>query len=215
MPPYSPRKRETPVRKHHHLRPVSVAENDIGRASRLLSSPPLHKSCPEGQVLGATELYQQYAQFVASFVTHLGVCPTHLADAVQQVFVLAHQAGGYTHGDSTPRSWLGALAIRAAAHVRGDCACATGTPAPNKPGWAQSGAQPVGPETGALHRVHGALSSLNDRQRAIFVLFELENEETPAIAAAMGLALPDLRAQLQQARTVFLEAAKARYMDGA
>lgn len=48
----------------------------------------------------------------------LGVSTGSIDDAVQAVFLVADQRGGYRPGPAAPRTWLGAIAIRVAANIR-------------------------------------------------------------------------------------------------
>src|SRR5580658_1699280 len=64
------------------------------------------------------DLFRAHAPFVARFLTRLGVCPSDLDDAVQEVFLVAHRNGGYLPGPATPTGYLASIAVRAAASYR-------------------------------------------------------------------------------------------------
>ncbi|MET0287858.1 MAG: RNA polymerase sigma factor [Polyangiales bacterium] len=68
--------------------------------------------------LDAATLFQRHAEFVARFLSRLGVAPGDLDDVVQEVFLVAHARGGYVPGPAKPTSYLGAIAARAASSYR-------------------------------------------------------------------------------------------------
>jgi RNA polymerase sigma-70 factor (ECF subfamily) len=70
------------------------------------------------QKLDAATLFQRHADFVARFLTRLGVAATDLDDVLQEVFLVVHARGGYVPGPAKPTSYLGAIATRAAATYR-------------------------------------------------------------------------------------------------
>lgn len=70
------------------------------------------------QRLDAATLFQRHAEFVARFLTRLGVAPGDLDDVVQEVFLVVHARGGYVPGPAKPTSYLGAIATRAASSYR-------------------------------------------------------------------------------------------------
>ena len=155
-----------------------------------------------GEALGTEQLFIQYAPFVAGFIERLGVCANHIEAVTQQVFLLVHQAGGYTPGPATPTSWLGALAADVVARARREQACCRGEASVRV---AARRRRRKAPQDGAL-RVPHALAQLDGRDRALFVLFELEGEDCPSIAAAFQLPLPAVHARLCDARTRFVRA---------
>src|SRR5262245_29170237 len=68
--------------------------------------------------LTTDELFRAHAGFVARFLTRLGVPSAQLEDAIQEVFLVAHRNGGYRPGIAKPTSYLGSIALRAAARHR-------------------------------------------------------------------------------------------------
>src|SRR5260370_9194828 len=66
----------------------------------------------------AANLFRAHAAFVASFLYRLGLEPSEIEDAVQEVFLIAHRQGGYHPGPAQPRTWLAAIAIRVAMQAK-------------------------------------------------------------------------------------------------
>src|SRR5262249_30057430 len=71
-----------------------------------------------GERVGSEQLFREHAEFIAAFLHRLGVRGADVEDAVQEVFVVAHQKGGYRPGPAKPRSWLAAIALRIARSAR-------------------------------------------------------------------------------------------------
>jgi RNA polymerase sigma-70 factor (ECF subfamily) len=61
----------------------------------------------------------------------------------------------------------------------------------------------------AMRRVDQALESLDLDHRAVFVMFEIEGEACPAIAAALGVPVGTVYSRLHHARARFREAYEA------
>ena len=154
-------------------------------------------------------LFKEYAAFVASFLYRLGVEPADVDDQVQEVFVIAHRKGGYRSGEATPRTWLGAIAVRVASHYRrsrrrrrediDETALAAAASIGRSPEEAASAAQ-------GLSRVQRALESLDVGHRAVFLLYELEGESCQDIAASLGIPVGTVYSRLHHARRAFTQA---------
>ena len=64
------------------------------------------------EVLGAGELFRRHGDFVARFLWKMGCRPSEMDDAVQEVFLVAHQRGGFRPGAARPTTWLAEIALR-------------------------------------------------------------------------------------------------------
>ena len=161
---------------------------------------------------GAETLFRAHGRFIASFLHRYGVHEADVEDAVQEVFIVAHQKGGYRPGPAAPRSWLAAIAIRVAASTRRQRArrrsshdqvdlerIATAEPGPGQ----------RATERESLARVQRALDSLDDEHRAAFVLFEIEGQGCEEIAATLGIPIGTVYSRLHNARRRFREAHRA------
>jgi RNA polymerase sigma-70 factor (ECF subfamily) len=159
--------------------------------------------------LDAEALFRAHAPFVAGFLVRLGVRQADLDDLMQEVFVVAHRRGGFVPGPARPTTWLARIAIRIAmAHRRtrtrhwGEldeeavAAAADGDPSPQ----AQAEA------TESLTIVQQALESLDVERRALFVLFEIEEESCDEIAAGLGIPVGTVYSRLHAARRDFQKA---------
>jgi RNA polymerase sigma-70 factor, ECF subfamily len=162
----------------------------------------------EGRV-GAEELFRLHAAFVARFLFRLGVRPDGIEDAVQEVFLVVHRQGGYRPGAAKPTSYLGNLAMHAAAAYRRRerVRAARETDAPVED-VASTRSDPVEVlETNeSLRRLQDALGLLEPDLRTTLVLAEIEGESCTSIAAAMGIPVGTVYWRLHQARKKFQHA---------
>lgn len=165
------------------------------------TSPPVHR--------GAEELFRKHGRFVADFAARLGVRSQEIDDVVQEVFLVAHRRGGYVDGPATPTSWLAQITLltvrtrrrterrrpsSAEAHDM-DTIEAHGA----SPHEAMAAAQ-------AMERVQQALDAIDLDHRAVFILFEIEQESCHAIAASLGVPIGTVYSRLHAARRRFEEA---------
>ena len=64
------------------------------------------------------QLFRQHAPFVSRFLLRLGVSEASVDDVVQEVFLVAHRAGGYLPGPAKPTTYLATIAVNAASTYR-------------------------------------------------------------------------------------------------
>jgi RNA polymerase sigma-70 factor (ECF subfamily) len=157
----------------------------------------------------AESLFRSHFRFVADFAYRLGVQRQELDDVVQEVFLTAHRRGGYIEGEASPTSWLGQITLLAVRTRR--------RTERRRP----SGGEELDPETmptetagpyesiasaQSLARVQRALDTLDLDARAVFILYELEEEPCDAIAASLGVPVGTIYSRLHGARRKFQEA---------
>ncbi len=167
--------------------------------------------------LDAEALFRAHAGYVASFLFRLGVELADVDDQVQEVFVIAHTKGGYTAGPATPRTWLGAIAVRVASHYRRSRGRRRDVPDAQLDARAAVAHAGTSPEhslviASSLDRVQRALDELEDSYRAVFVLYEIENHSCAEIADALEVPVGTVYSRLHAARSLFREA-HARLLD--
>lgn len=152
-------------------------------------------------------LFRDHAAFVASFLRKLGVRPADVDDAVQEVFLVAHQKS-YLPGPATPRSWLGAIAWRVASARR---RAASQREIPDDSGIQRLSSAAPSPAANAESRqalalAVRALGTLDEEHRVPFILYELEGESCASIAAGLGVPVGTIYSRLHNARQRFLTA---------
>lgn len=158
------------------------------------------------QPLDAGELYRRHATFVARFLWRLGLRGAEVDDLVQEVFVVAHRRGGFVPDRAKPTTWLAEISMRvASAHRRRHRKNRDDVELDEAP--ALSADTPDAAEQTEtkqrLERVQRALDALDEHQRAVFVLFELEGESCEDIAAALDIPVGTVHSRLHTARKNF------------
>jgi RNA polymerase sigma-70 factor, ECF subfamily len=148
----------------------------------------------------------------------LGVAPSAVEDAAQDVFVIAHRRLGDFEGRSSVKTWLFGIALRVARDHRraarrrrdhglvpegeADAATVVDTASPSP---LESASR-----SEAVERLMAILGELDDDRRAVFILAELEQMSAPEIADAVGAPVNTVYTRLRAARRAFNEAV-ARY----
>jgi RNA polymerase sigma-70 factor (ECF subfamily) len=162
--------------------------------------------------LSFTAIYDRYFSYIWRGVQCLGVPASQADDVVQEVFVIAHGRLASFEGRSSLKTWLYGIAVHRARHHRKQ---AQRHAAPS----VDAEAMPAPDVTRPDHRAENAeavralsviLSSLDDDQREVFVLAELEELSVPEIAATLGIKLNTVYSRLRLGREAFAKAA-ARY----
>ena len=167
---------------------------DNARASRAESSEP--------ERIGVEALFRAHAQFVANFLHRLGAPRDEIDDLVQEVFMVAHQKGGYVRGPAQPRSWLGAISVHVAQTSR---RARRRMAAPSSPMLDRMVTGIAAGVDSQLERAQKALDNLPIEQRAAFILFEIEGESCESIAAVWEVPVGTVYSRLHHARRKFME----------
>lgn len=158
-------------------------------------------------------VYETYFPYVWRSVQRLGVSDGAVDDVVQEVFMVVHRRLGEFEGRSTLKTWLYGIALRVArAHRAKNRASREASPAAIDHARAPDTARPDerAERVEAARVVNMLLASLDDDQREVFVLAELEELPAPEIAEALDVKLNTVYSRLRLARAAFAEAA-ARY----
>jgi len=158
-------------------------------------------------------IYEQHADFVFRNLRRLGVPSDDLADAIQEVFLTVHRTLPEFEGRSSVATWLFTICRSVArdrrqrAHRRyevADDARVDREPA-------------VGPDLALMLEqreklvlLDQLLAALDEEQRLVFVLFELERMTGSEIAQALGIPAGTVFSRLRLARVAF-RAALARH----
>ncbi|MBK7862894.1 MAG: RNA polymerase sigma factor [Archangiaceae bacterium] len=162
-------------------------------------------------------LYEQHVDGVWRLLERLGVPPSGLEDATQEVFIVAHRRLPSFRGESSLKTWLGGIAVRVARDARRTHARKGSRERPLVEASAVPGSAPHIDDSldrqKALAHVLRLLAQLDEDQRAVFVLAELEELTAPEISEMTGVNLNTVYTRLRAARRRFdalLAAAKER-----
>ncbi len=159
--------------------------------------------------------YKEHFAFVWRSLARLGVPAAALDDATQDVFIVALRRASEFGQRSSYRTWLFGIAANVAREQRRGAqraqqhepleealsSRASGAPNPLEQA---SNAQ-------ALRFVEGFLATLEDAQREVFILAELEQMPSPEIAEAVGAKLNTVYSRLRLAREAFARMVAQRF----
>jgi RNA polymerase sigma-70 factor (ECF subfamily) len=159
------------------------------------------------------EVYDAHFAFVWRSLRRLRIPDASLKDAMQDVFVVVHRRLGEFEGRAKVSTWLFGICLRVAkdyrrrAHVRREVLDDTGFASVADP---NSDAGAGAERQQDLAMFEAALGELEIDQRAVFILFELENMTGDEIAESLELPLGTVYSRLRLARQAFKKAALAQ-----
>jgi RNA polymerase sigma-70 factor, ECF subfamily len=160
--------------------------------------------CVSGDQGAWRDLYDAYYPVAGAFLRKLGVKDSELEDAAQEVFAQLFRYLPDFRGDAQLKTWLYKLCATQARRVRRghvvskllarwfspDEPCATGLDFN---------------EATASQRVQRSLERLNEGERLVFVLYELEGLSGEEVARIAGCPVPTVWRRLHYARRKFIE----------
>jgi len=158
------------------------------------------------------EIYERHFPFVWRCLRGMGVGPTALDDAAQDVFLVVHRQLAGFRGESSTQTWLYAIARHVASnHQRRT----ERKQAPLEP----LVSEPAHPDPGPLERAEDAqaaafvatfLAGLDDNKRDLFILAVLEEMTIPEVATALAIPLNTAYTRLRSVRADFERALGSR-----
>ena len=153
-------------------------------------------------------VYDDYADFVWRSLRRLGVSPSDLEDAAQDVFVVVHRRLGEFQARSSLKSWIFAIALHVAKAYRRRCAQSLARTDDSEVELVGSFLTPeeAHSKQQAAQLVLTILEHLNDDRRAVFVLVELERMPVAEIATALSIPPNTVYSRLRMAREDFRNA---------
>jgi RNA polymerase sigma-70 factor (ECF subfamily) len=158
------------------------------------------------------DLFKSHAGFVWRVLTHLGVSGADVEDATQEVFVVVHRRLAEYRERDRARSWLYAICARVARDHRRRIRRRREhlTEAPPESWCAPTQAASLA-QRQSLALGERLLQSLPEKQRTVFVLYELEQMSMTEVALAVGCPVQTAYARLHKARErVLVEVARAQ-----
>ncbi|GAC1549606.1 MAG: hypothetical protein NVS3B10_12890 [Polyangiales bacterium] len=156
------------------------------------------------------EVYDAHFDFVWRSLRRLGVEERDTADAAQDVFVVVHRKLDEFEARSKLTTWLFAICLRVAsdrrrrARVRPeDLHADGGEDALDRLPDGAPGAERLAEQRQERALVERVLDGLPIEQRAVFVLFELEEQSGEQIAALLDIPTGTVHSRLRLAREAF------------
>ncbi|MGE5783881.1 MAG: RNA polymerase sigma factor [Myxococcales bacterium] len=162
----------------------------------------------------ARGLVHAHFDFVWRVLRRLGVAPSEVDDAAQQVFWVAVRKIAPQPG-ATDEAFLMAVAVRVASEFRRRARNRRELPGADPlelPDSAQSPEEQLHLRR-ALAIADQILDTMPWELRVAFVLFEIEDKTTPEIAEILGVPLGTAASRLRRAREAFSRAVAARRAD--
>lgn len=150
-------------------------------------------------------VYTQHFRFVWRSLHRLGVPERDLSDAVQDVFLVVHRKLAEFEGRSKVETWLYGICLRVASDRRRRVSAQTEV-LEAEPEDVAPGSSRVGRDLEHRERVRllaTILDSLPLPQRAVFVLFELEQLSADRIAELLDVPVGTVNSRLRLARQAF------------
>lgn len=153
-------------------------------------------------------LYDAHASRVWRTCLRLGVPPSAVEDAVQDVFLTAHRNSNRFQGRSSPLTWLLGIAVRVAANLRRT------KWKPESLDEAHSDAR-FNPEQQlqrrrAIAQLEQVLAQLPAEQREVVVLMDLEQLSAPEVAEALEVKLNTVYSRLRLGRAALSKSLQVR-----
>ena len=153
----------------------------------------------QGKVRAFETLLGRHEGRVLRVLRLLRVPGQDVEDVAQEVFIrVFRHLNGFQEGRSFT-AWLYRVTVNAAHDYRSREGSRTRDSEP----WVESLEKVVAPpsnEEGLMDRLEAALGTLSERERAVFVLREMEGLETPEVAKALGITSITVRRHLSLAR---------------
>ena len=159
--------------------------------------------------LDVAQLHDEYAEFVWRNLQRLGVRPSELEDALQDVFMVVHRRLDSFDGSSKFSTWLFGISLRVASsyrkraylkHEQGNLDLYE--PVDENP---LADPEEQAQRREAERQLQVSLESMPLDRRAVFVMFELEGLPTSAIADILGIPQGTVHSRLHKARLEFTE----------
>jgi RNA polymerase sigma-70 factor, ECF subfamily len=191
---------------------VTLSRTQDERGAR---SPALVGAAARPELPPFETLYETYFPYVWRSMTRLGVPPSRLDDAVQEVFVVAHRKLGAFEWRSSLKTWFYSVALHVSRVHRRE-ARRSAEPIDTEDLAAPHATRPdVRAElTDAAVIVNTILDSLDEGKREVFVLAELEELSALEIAEALEIKVNTVYSRLRLARQAFAAgAARHRAQD--
>jgi RNA polymerase sigma-70 factor (ECF subfamily) len=150
-------------------------------------------------------LFEEHAGFVWRALRYLGVREADLPDQVQEVFVVVHRRLSDFEGRSKVSTWLYGICMRVASEHRRRAHVRREIPTDEMPDEAFAATQEHSVETNQRReRLNQLLDALDEMQRRVFVLYEIEGVSMKDIAELLECPLATAYSRLRLAREALM-----------
>lgn len=148
------------------------------------------------------EIFDAYAPFVLRMVRRLGVSESDREDVAQEVFIVIHRKLGQFDHTCSLKTWIFAITRRVVAgykrkaHFRKEVVSKTTPEGATSPEEAETSSQ--------MDLLRQSLDRLSEKQRSVFILYELEGLSMNEVSKAVGCPLFTAHTRLRTARKKIL-----------
>lgn len=149
-------------------------------------------------------VYAEHARFVHRLLRGMGVSDAQVDDALQDVFVVVYQRLHEFDPRARVSSWLFQIAMRVAYGYRRKSRRARDHTPTFDIASALSSPLDDAESSESARRLHALLDGLDDEQRAVLVLADLEDFTAPEIAQLTGTPLNTVYTRLRRARQALI-----------
>ena len=151
------------------------------------------------------EVYRQNVRFAWRLVVNLGVRPDDVADVVQEVFIIVHRRLGEVVLSTSVRAWIYGICARCCANYRRRALTRREQLYSDPPDRSAEDCRTADDNERVSARLdlERVLGTLDEHQRAVFLLYEVEELSMPEVAEALGIPLSTAYSRLHAARTAF------------
>jgi RNA polymerase sigma-70 factor, ECF subfamily len=156
----------------------------------------------KGVVPPFREVFEANVRYVYRLLIHLGVPARHVEDVCQEVFVVVSRRLHECTDTRSLRSWLYAIAWRVASAHRRKAAHRREVPTADAGDHVVEAKEPASvlEEQRRLVRLDAALATLPDDQRAVFVLYEIEQLTMREVSSVVDCSINTAFSRLYAAR---------------
>jgi len=204
LPGHTPDMRQAPS-----LAVSVVPANTSPLSSRADGSQAAARSLAESQRAQTfAEAYEAHFDFVWRSARRLGVPEASTDDVVQDVFVTVYRRLGEFEGRSQLRTWIFGILRHTVRDLRRSQRRKPTEPFTHEPETLADGPHDTAAEREGTRLLHEVLLSLDDDQREVFVLAELEQMSAPEIGVALEVNVNTVYSRLRAARQSFEAALK-------
>lgn len=150
-------------------------------------------------------LYERHFEFVYRCLRRMGVAATHAEDAAQDTFIVMHRRLVDLRSDASERGFLFGIASNVAREYRRKQQRTQGLPLDaDSPAQGETSPDERAAQAQAARALDRFLATLDDDQRAVFVLMELEELSAPEASEALGVKLNTVYSRLRLGRERFV-----------
>jgi RNA polymerase sigma-70 factor, ECF subfamily len=164
--------------------------------------PEMERRQGAGVIPPFREVFEGHVRYVFRLLIHLGVPARHLEDVCQEVFVVVSRRLSECTDPESVRSWLYAIAWRVASAHRRKASNRREVPTADAGEQLTLSTEPAAAleDRRRMAKLDRALDTLPDDQRAVFVLYEIEQLTMREVASVVDCSINTAFSRLYAAR---------------